>query len=78
MDPFGQSRIERLATPLTQTRAIAATAANSHREVNLLLPGRVIRDKRSVLFGDRFELPSDTKVGLEDLLGFKLQLAPRT
>ena len=57
---------------------IAATAATSHREVNLLLLGRVIRYKRSFLFGDRFELPSDTKVGLEDLLGFKLQLAPRT
>ena len=55
---------------------IAATAATSHRDVNLLVPGHVIRYKRSFLFGDRFELPSGTKVGLEDLLGFKLQLAP--
>jgi len=57
---------------------IAATAATSHRDVNLLVPGHVIRYKRSFLFGDRFELPSGTKVGLEDLLGFKLQLAPST
>ena len=55
---------------------IAATAATSHRDVNLLLPGHVIRDKCSFLFGDRFELPGGAKVGLEDLLGFKLQLAP--
>jgi hypothetical protein len=57
---------------------IAATAATSHRDVNLLLPGHVIRYKRSFLFGDRFELPSGAKAGLEDLLGFKLQLAPST
>ncbi len=57
---------------------IVATAATSHREVNLLLPGHVIRYTRSFLFGDRFELSSGTKVGLHDLLGFKLQLAPRT
>jgi len=55
---------------------IAATAATSHRDVNLLLPGHVIRYKCSFLFGDRFELPGGAKVGLEDLLGFKLQLAP--
>ena len=57
---------------------IAATAATSHREVNLLVPGAVIRYKRSFLFVDRFELPSGAKVGLADLLGFKLQLAPTT
>ena len=49
---------------------IAATATTSHRDVNLLVPGHVIRYKRSFLFGDRFELPSGTKVGLGDLLGF--------
>ena len=55
---------------------IAATAATPHREVNLLVPGAVIRYKRSFLFGDRFELPSGAKVGLANLLGFRLQLAP--
>ncbi len=55
---------------------IAATAATPHREVNLLVPGAVIRYKRSLLFRDRFELPSGAKVGLADLLGFRLQLAP--
>jgi hypothetical protein len=55
---------------------IAATAATPHREVNLLIPGAVIRYKRSFLFGDRFELPSGATVGLSDLLGFRLQLAP--
>ncbi len=57
---------------------IAATATTSDRDVNLLVPGAVIRYKRSFLFGDRFELPSGAKVGLADLLGFKLQLAPTT
>jgi len=57
---------------------ITATAATADRDVNLLVPGAVIRYKRSFLFGDRFELPSGAKVGLEDLLGFKLQLAPST
>jgi len=57
---------------------IAATATTSHCDVNLLVPGAVIRYRRSFLFGDRFELPSGAKVGLEDLLGFKLQLAPST
>jgi len=56
----------------------AATATTSHRDVNLLVPGAVIRYKRSFLFGDRFEFPSGAKVGLADLLGFKLQLAPST
>jgi len=55
---------------------IAAAVATSHREVNLLLPGAVIRYKRSFFFGDRFELPSGTTVGLWHLVGFKLQLAP--
>lgn len=55
---------------------IAATAATPHREVDLLVPGAVIRYKRSFLFGDRFELPSGATVRLADLLGFKLQLAP--
>ena len=54
---------------------VVATAPTSHRKVNLLLPGQVIRYKRSFLFGDRFELPSGTKVGLWHLVGFKLQLA---
>ena len=57
---------------------IAAAVATSHREVNLLLPGAVIRYKRSFFSGDRFELPSGTTVGLRHLVGFKLQLAPST
>lgn len=55
---------------------IAATAVTLHRQVNLLVPGAVIRYKRSFLFRDRFELPSGAKVGVADLLGFRLQLAP--
>ncbi len=57
---------------------IVAAVATSHREVNLLLPGAVIRYKRSFFFGDRFELPSGTTVDLRYLVGFKLQLAPST
>ncbi len=57
---------------------ILGTGETSHREVNLLLPGHVIRYTRSFLFGDRFELPSGARVGLWHLVGFKLQLAPRT
>ncbi len=43
---------------------ILGTGETSHREVNLLLPGHVIRYTRSFLFGDRFELPSGARVGL--------------
>ena len=55
---------------------VVATAPTSHREVNLLLPGQAIRYERSFFFGDRFELPSGTTVGLWHLVGFKLQLVP--
>jgi hypothetical protein len=55
---------------------IVATAPTSHRGVNMLVPGQVIRYKRSFFFGDRFELPSGAKVGLGQLIGYKLQLAP--
>ena len=55
---------------------IVATPHVSHRKVNLLLPGQVIRYKRSFFLGDRFELPGGTKVSLRHLVGFKLQLAP--
>jgi hypothetical protein len=54
---------------------IVAAAETQHREVNLLLPGHVIRYTRSFFFGDRLELPSGKKVGLDQLVGFKLQLA---
>jgi hypothetical protein len=57
---------------------IVAAPETSHREVNLLLPGQVIGYTRSFFFGDRFELPSGKKVGLDQLVGFKLQLAPPT
>jgi hypothetical protein len=55
---------------------VVATPPVSHRKVNFLLPGMVIRYKRSFFLGDRFELPGGTKVSLGHLVGFKLQLAP--
>jgi hypothetical protein len=55
---------------------IVAADEAAHPEVKRLLPGQVIRYARSFFFGDRFELPSGTKVGLADLVGFKLRLAP--
>jgi len=55
---------------------IVAAGEATQREVNRLLPGQVIRYTRSFFFGDRFELPSGTRVGLRELVGFKLQLAP--
>ena len=57
---------------------IVATAESSHDEVNLILPGHVVRYKGSFCFLDRFELPSGTIVGLWHLIGFKLRLAPDT
>lgn len=57
---------------------LVAARESMHREVNRLLPGEIIRYSRSFFFGDRFELPSGTKVGLADLVGFKLRLAPPT
>jgi hypothetical protein len=56
---------------------IVAVPETSHGAVNLLLPGQVLRYTRSFFFGDRLELPSGKKVGLDQLVGFKLQLAPR-
>jgi len=55
---------------------IVAAGEAAHPEVNRLLPGHVIRYTRSFFFGDRFELPSGTRVRLAQLVGFKLQLAP--
>ena len=55
---------------------IVAAPETSHGEVNLLLPGQVVGYTRSFFFRDRFELPSGKKVGLDQLVGFKLQLAP--
>src|SRR5262249_38854071 len=73
---FGDGR-EIACIPHTGCRLeIVATAPVSHRQVNLLLPGQVIRYKRSFFLGDRFELPGGTKVSLWHLVGFKLQLAP--
>lgn len=57
---------------------LVAARESAHREVNRLLPGQIIRYSRSFFFGDRFELPSGTKVSLVDLVGFKLRLAPPT
>jgi hypothetical protein len=56
---------------------IVAVPGTSHGAVNLLLPGQVLRYTRSFFFGDRLELPSGKKVGFDQLVGFKLQLAPR-
>jgi hypothetical protein len=55
---------------------IVAAGEATHPEVNRLLPGQVIRYTRSFFIGDRFELPSGTRVRLPQLVGFKLQLAP--
>jgi hypothetical protein len=55
---------------------VVATAEGSHQEVNLVLPGQVIRYKGSFCFLDRFELPSGTTVGLWHLVGFKFRLLP--
>src|SRR5207245_9197425 len=41
---------------------IVAAGEAAHPEVNRLLPGHVIRYTRSFFFGDRFELPSGTRV----------------
>ena len=53
---------------------VVATAASSHHEVNLVLPGQVIRYKGSFCFLDRFELPSGTTVGLWNLVIFTVRL----
>jgi hypothetical protein len=55
---------------------IVATAETSHPEVNLLLPGQVLRYKRAFFILDRLELPSGAKVGLWHFVGCKLRLAP--
>lgn len=55
---------------------IVATAETTHHGVNLLLPGQVLRYKRSLFILDRLELPSGTKVGLWYFVGFKLRLSP--
>jgi hypothetical protein len=55
---------------------IVAAGEATHPEVNRLLPGQVIRYTPSFLFGDRVELPSGMRVGLPELVSFKLQLAP--
>ena len=62
--PHGGCRLEIVATP-----------PSPHPKVDLLLPGQIIRYSRSFFFGDRFELPGGTRVGLRHLVGFKLQLA---
>ncbi len=57
---------------------IVATGESSHHDVNLLLPGQVLRYKGSFCFLDRFELPSGTTIGLWHLVGFKLRLVSNT
>jgi len=73
---FGDRR-EIACIPHTGCRLeIVVTPPISHGKVNLLLPGQVIRYKRSFFLGDRFEVPDGTQVSLRHLVGFKLQLAP--
>jgi hypothetical protein len=55
---------------------IVATAMTEHHGVSLLLPGHVLRHKRSLFILDRLELPGGTKVGLWHFVGFKLRLLP--
>jgi len=55
---------------------IVATAETTHRGVNLLLPGEVLRYRYSLLLPDRLTLPSGAKAWLGHFVGFKLQLAP--
>jgi hypothetical protein len=55
---------------------IVATAMTAHHGVSLLLPGQVLRHKRSLFILDRLELPGGTKVGLWHFVGFKLRLLP--
>ena len=74
---FGDRR-EIACIPHTGCRLeILATAPTSHRALTLLLPGQVLRYKRSFFLGDRFELPGGTTVSLRHLVGFKLQLIQR-
>jgi len=54
-----------------------ATAPSPYRKAELLLPGQVIRYMHSFFLGDRFVLPNGRKVKLQNLVGFKLQLASR-
>jgi len=46
-------------------------------DYHLLLPGQVLRYKRSLFILDRLELPCGTKVGLWHFVGFKLRLSPK-
>ncbi len=55
---------------------VVKTAESPHREVNLVLPGQVLRHAGRFCFLDRFALPSGTTVGLWHLIGFKLRLLP--
>jgi len=55
---------------------IVATAETVHPEVDLLLPGQVLRYKRVFFVFDRLELPSGANVGLWHFVGFRLRLAP--
>ena len=57
---------------------IVRTAESTHREVNLVLPGQVLRYIGRRWFLDRFALPSGTIAGLWHLVGFKLRLLPDT
>src|SRR5260370_35284588 len=53
---------------------VVATASTSHRKVNLLLTGVVIRYTRLFLFGGRFVLPRGTMGVLWLHEGFKLKI----
>ena len=55
---------------------IVAAAATSDHEVDLLVPGQVLRYERSYILLDRLVLPNGKKVSLGHFVGFKLRLAP--
>jgi hypothetical protein len=55
---------------------VIETAPTRHHEVDLLLPGQMIRHHRSRWALHWFELPGRARVGLWHLVGFKLRLPP--
>jgi hypothetical protein len=56
---------------------IVATATTAHHGVSLLLPGQILRYKRSLFILDRLELPSGTEVGLGHFVDFKRKQTSR-
>ena len=55
---------------------LVAVAETAHREVDLLLPGQILRYRRSFLLPDRLTLPNGRKIWLGHFVGFSLRVAP--